>query len=205
MGRTCPVGMGPATPTPHLAGGARTVDGLWLSRHADRRRAGRCPGGRLALCRPVLHCGGGTLPPRRLAGATVYAAGEPGVGGYFCRHRPSATGHGNSDHDAWCTAVGSGQRFLARRLASRVCCPVVERLPGTDYCRRAPGVEPDTAAVLVPPWHVSAGGERLPGWTAAPPHGLCTWYACHRRRDGSHWRGGYCATIWLGARCGRRG
>ena len=45
-------------------------------------------------------------------------------------------------------------------------------------------LEPDAAAVLVRPWHVSAGGERLPGWTAAPPHGLCIWYACHRRRDG---------------------
>ena len=43
---------------PHLVGGARTVDGLWLSRHVDRRRAGRCPGGLLALCRPALHCSG---------------------------------------------------------------------------------------------------------------------------------------------------
>ena len=94
----------------------------------------RCPGGLLALCRPALHCSGGALPPRRLASATVYAAGEPGVGGYFCRHRTSATGHGN-DHDAWCTAMGSGQRFLARWSASGVCCLVVERLPGTDYCR----------------------------------------------------------------------
>src|SRR5262245_33712749 len=92
------------------------------------------------------------------------------------------TGHG--DYGVGRATVVGWQRALAGWQATGAGGAVVERLPGADYRRGAPGIEPYAAAVWAAPWAVSTSSEPGAGRAAAPADGLCAWSACHRGRDG---------------------
>ena len=152
---------------------ARSLDGVWLSWHADRRRACRSPGHPLAVCRPMAYRCGSPGTAQRSARTAIHDIGESGTGGRLCGDHAPPVRPGNSHYGAWRAAVAGWQRLLACRLATLPGCPVVEWLPGADHCRRTPGVEPyappdGTAATGVP-----AGSKSLPGRAPAPNRALC--------------------------------
>src|SRR5713101_2062529 len=92
--------------------------------------------------------------------------------------------HCHRDHGARRAALVGRQRMLAGGVASGAGGPVVERLPGTDHRRGAPGIEPFAATIRPALRAVSAGRKCLASWTLAPGDRFGVWWPRHRGRDG---------------------